>query len=94
MVLLELEAQLARLEAALGEGVRLVFVSGEAGVGKTALVRARGRPASPRRGRAPWASTWPTFDHVPAGNRYDLPPFYALHAWIWKPNPSGLFFYA
>ena len=30
------------------------------------------------------------FDFVPAGNRYDLPPFYALHAWIWKPNPSGI----
>jgi len=30
------------------------------------------------------------FDFVPAGNRYGLPPFYALHAWIWKPNPSGL----
>jgi hypothetical protein len=24
-------------------------------------------------------------------NRYGLPPFYALHAWIWKENPSGLF---
>ena len=32
------------------------------------------------------------FDYVPVGNRYDLPAFYALHAWIWKPNPSGLFF--
>jgi hypothetical protein len=31
------------------------------------------------------------FDLVPAGNRYGLPPFYALHVWIWKPNPSGLF---
>jgi hypothetical protein len=30
------------------------------------------------------------FDFVPAGNRYGLPPFYALHAWIWKPNPSGI----
>jgi hypothetical protein len=32
------------------------------------------------------------FDLVPAGNRYDLPPFYALHAWIWKPNPSGILY--
>ena len=24
-------------------------------------------------------------------NRYDLPEFYALHAWLWKSNPSGLF---
>jgi hypothetical protein len=33
-----------------------------------------------------------TFDFIPAGNRYDLPPFYALHAWIWKPNPSGMLY--
>lgn len=32
------------------------------------------------------------FDVVPAGNRYGLPPFYALHAWIWKPNPSGILY--
>lgn len=31
-----------------------------------------------------------TFDFVASPNRYGLPPFYALHAWIWKPNPSGL----
>jgi hypothetical protein len=30
------------------------------------------------------------FDFVAAPNRYGLPPFYALHAWVWKPNPSGL----
>jgi hypothetical protein len=30
------------------------------------------------------------FDYNGAGNRYGLPPFYALHAWIWKPNPSGI----
>jgi hypothetical protein len=28
---------------------------------------------------------------VPAGNRYGLPPFYALHVWAWKHNPSGAF---
>jgi hypothetical protein len=33
-----------------------------------------------------------TFDFTDEPNRYGLPPFYALHAWIWKPNPSGLFF--
>ena len=32
-----------------------------------------------------------TFDYVPFPNRYDLPAFYALHAWIWTRNPSGLF---
>jgi hypothetical protein len=26
-----------------------------------------------------------------AGNRYGLPPFYALHAWVWKHNPRGMF---
>jgi hypothetical protein len=33
-----------------------------------------------------------TFDLTGSPNRYGLPPFYALHAWIWKPNPSGLLF--
>lgn len=33
-----------------------------------------------------------TFDFVPEPNRYGLPAFYALHAWIWKRNPSGLFY--
>lgn len=28
---------------------------------------------------------------TPAGNRYGLPAFYSLHAWIWKHNPSGMF---
>ena len=26
-----------------------------------------------------------------APNRYGLPPFYSLHAWIWKDNPAGTF---
>jgi hypothetical protein len=25
------------------------------------------------------------------GNRFGLPPFYSLHAWVWKHNPSGEF---
>jgi hypothetical protein len=32
------------------------------------------------------------FDLVDEPNRYGLPPFYALHAWAWKVNPSGDFF--
>ena len=24
-------------------------------------------------------------------NRYEIPQFYALHVWLWKFNPSGLF---
>jgi hypothetical protein len=45
---------------------------------------------------ADWAGSSPPslfgrqFDYVPAGNRYGLPAFYALHAWLWKPNPSGI----
>jgi hypothetical protein len=31
------------------------------------------------------------FNFTPAGNRYGLPAFYSLHAWIWKQNPSGTF---
>ena len=33
---------------------------------------------------APPALFGRTFDYVPAGNRYGLPPFWALHAWVWK----------
>ena len=29
------------------------------------------------------------FDEIPANNRYGIPASWALHAWIWKPNPSG-----
>jgi hypothetical protein len=28
---------------------------------------------------------------TPEGNRFGLPAFYSLHAWIWKHNPSGMF---
>jgi hypothetical protein len=31
------------------------------------------------------------FELVRAGNRYGLPDFYELHAWIWKHNPAGMF---
>jgi hypothetical protein len=32
------------------------------------------------------------FSLVKAGNRYGLPAFYELHAWIFKKNPSGKFY--
>jgi hypothetical protein len=32
-----------------------------------------------------------SFLYTPAPNRYGIPAFYALHSWIWKPNPSGTF---
>jgi hypothetical protein len=31
------------------------------------------------------------FHKVESGNRFGLPPFYELHAWIWSHNPSGMF---
>jgi hypothetical protein len=31
------------------------------------------------------------FELVKEGNRYGLPPFYELHAWLWKKNPRGMF---
>lgn len=31
------------------------------------------------------------FNITPAPNRYGLPTFYSLHAWIWKYNPAGMF---
>jgi hypothetical protein len=39
---------------------------------------------------APPAMFGRTFDYVPAGNRYGLPPFWALHAWVFKKNPMGV----
>jgi hypothetical protein len=44
-----------------------------------------------------WAGTEPPslfgreFDLIGSPNRYGLPPFYALHAWIWKHNHTGTF---
>jgi hypothetical protein len=32
-----------------------------------------------------------TFNTTLAGNRYGLPDFYSLHAWIWDPNPTDMF---
>jgi len=31
------------------------------------------------------------FNFTDAPNRYGLPPFYSLHAWVWKNNPAGTF---
>ena len=32
-----------------------------------------------------------TFDVTATPNRYGLPAFYSLHAWVWKRNPAGRF---
>jgi hypothetical protein len=31
------------------------------------------------------------FMYVGEPNRYEIPAFYALHAWVWKHNPDGTF---
>ncbi len=31
------------------------------------------------------------FTYTGSPNRYGIPPFYALHVWAWRPNPSGAF---
>jgi hypothetical protein len=31
------------------------------------------------------------FNFTDAPNRYGLPPFYSLHAWVWQDNPAGTF---
>jgi hypothetical protein len=40
---------------------------------------------------APPALFGQEFMLTPEGNRFGLPAYYALHAWIWEPNPSGMF---
>lgn len=32
-----------------------------------------------------------TFNETGAGNRFGLPAYYSLHAWIWDPNPTDMF---
>jgi hypothetical protein len=31
------------------------------------------------------------FMFTPSPNRYEIPAFYSLHAWVWKHNPAGKF---
>jgi hypothetical protein len=31
------------------------------------------------------------FEETLGANRYGLPPYYSLHAWVWKQNPAGMF---
>ena len=31
------------------------------------------------------------FHLVPSPNRYGVPSFYELHAWVWRDNPAGMF---
>ena len=71
-----------------------------------ALVYAPGNDGKPKLAALEYilfASEWPgglndpptlfggEFLPTPFPNRYGLPAFWALHVWIWHPNPSGLF---
>jgi hypothetical protein len=31
------------------------------------------------------------FNFTPAGNRFGLPAYFSLHAWVWDKNPAGQF---
>lgn len=31
------------------------------------------------------------FNYTGSPNRYGIPAFYSLHAWVWKSNPAGMF---
>lgn len=85
MVLLERETQLAELQAGLVEARRgrgsLALVSGEAGIGKTALVerfaRRHGRRQGRRQGegfRLLWGASDPLFTPRPLGPLHDMAP--------------------
>ncbi len=50
--------------------------------------------------RKDWRAAHPTgrpelfghrFNLTPAGNRFGLPAFFSLHAWVWQHNPAGQF---
>jgi hypothetical protein len=49
--------------------------------------RGVGNPATP----APPMLFGQEFNFTDAPNRYGLPPFYSLHAWVWMDNPAGTF---
>ncbi|HEU5362563.1 MAG TPA: hypothetical protein VFU56_04430 [Gaiellaceae bacterium] len=54
------------------------------------IVTKEGWEASHGAGAAPPSLFGQEFELVLAGNRYGLPDFYELHAWIWKNNPLGM----
>jgi predicted ATPase len=101
-------------EARAGTG-RLVFVAGEAGIGKTSLVRTFTASVA-RSGRILEGACDPLFTPRPLAPFVDVAseiggalygePFadtnlarvgdpstnvWTLHAWLWKPNPGGMF---
>lgn len=68
----------------------LVYEPGAAGTMQLVAVEYVQIAATWRGGSAPTVLGRPlTF--VPAPNEFGLPDFYELHAWLWRPNPSGMF---
>ena len=48
--------------------------------------------ASDWKGAEPPALFGHQFMYITAPNRFGLPNFWALHAWLWKDNPNGRFY--
>ena len=73
--------ELAIYEPTKNGGMRLVGV-------EYIVIRAAWEAAHP--GAAAPSLFGQPMELVPAGNRYGLPDFYEMHAWIWKDNPLGM----
>ena len=75
-----------------------VLAAGDGIVSPTVRDAVRGRVARlSNRGQRAWTHAHPPmlfgemFMEIPAANRYEIPASYALHAWLWQDNPSGVF---
>ena len=61
------------------------------------VIKSDWESSQPQPGVGSWVTPAPPmlfgqhFMLTDAPNRYGLPPFYSLHAWIWKDNPAGIF---
>ena len=61
------------------------------------VIKSDWESSQPQPGVGSWVTPAPPmlfgqmFQLTDAPNRYGLPPFYSLHAWIWKNNPAGTF---
>ena len=61
------------------------------------VIKSDWESSQPQPGVGSWVTPAPpmlfgqAFQLTDAPNRYGLPPFYSLHAWIWKDNPAGTF---
>jgi hypothetical protein len=61
------------------------------------VIKSDWEASQPQPGVGSWVTPAPpmlfgqVFKLTDAPNRYGLPPFYSLHAWVWKDNPAGTF---